>query len=77
MYLPLQYNSVRNYLLILVYSISSRTRFATDHTIRDLYVYRFNPIDKQIQDKDIFLRPVYANIFKLKLMLVLAFVLTS
>ena len=37
-----------------------------------LYVYQFNPIEKQVEDKDICLRPVCAKIFKFKLKLAFA-----
>ena len=47
------------------------------HKTGSLYVYQFNPIENQIKDKDICLRRFYAKIFKLKIMLVLAFVLMS
>ena len=59
MFLPFHYNSVRSSILILVFIVSIWTGFATDHTIRALYVFQFNPIEKEIEDKDLFLRFVY------------------
>ena len=46
-------------------------------TTGSLYVKQFNPIEKQIKDKEICLRPIYAKIFQLKLTFVLFFVPTT
>ena len=73
MFLPLQYNSVRNYLLILVFRYQIRMGCYRSHNKGSLYVYQFNSIEKQMEDKDICLRPVYAKIFKSKPKLLLPF----
>ena len=61
MFLPLHYNKVRDYLLILDFPISNRTG---SHNTGPLYLYQFNPIEKQIEDKDICLRVVYAKVIQ-------------
>ena len=73
MFLPLQYNSVGNYLLILVFRYRIRMGCYRSHNKGSLYVYQFNSVEKQMEDKDICLRPVYEKIFKSKLKLLLPF----
>ena len=59
--------SARNYWLILVFSTINLNWIATDHTIRDLFMYTSSiRYKKQIEDKDICLRSVCAKIFKFK-----------
>ena len=67
-------SSVSDYWLVLVFSISNWTRFATDHKIRNLYMYSISiQYLKQTEDNDIRLRHVYAKTVKSLLILFLIF----
>ena len=60
-FLPSHFTSVRNYLLILVFPVSNWTGLLQITQYGIFICIQFNPIGKQIEDKDICPRPVHAK----------------